>query len=400
MRILLLCNKPPYPPKEGGPIAMNAIVEGLINAGHDVKVVAVNTNKYFVDPENIPAEYRIKTGIETVYIDLSIKPLDAFFNLFTSKSYHVQRFITKELKLKLTEILTNQEFDIVQLEMLYMAPYIDIIRKFSKAKIVLRAHNIEHLIWKRIAENCKNPLKRFYLNHLYKTLKLFELETVKKCDGIAAITRNDADFFIKTGINTPIIDIPFGISPDMKQMPDITPEIPSLFHIGSMNWYPNEEGIRWFLDNAWPLIHEKFPGLNFYLAGRMMPEWLENSNIPNVKIIGEVKDALDFMRSKWIMIVPLFSGSGIRIKIIEGMAAERTIISTTIGAEGINYKDENNIIIADTKEAYLDAVSKCIDQPGYCNSIGKNARQLILNDHNNDLLMNRLTKFYHEISSS
>ncbi|MBE9480552.1 MAG: glycosyl transferase family 1, partial [Bacteroidetes bacterium] len=144
MKILMLCNKSPYPPKEGGPIAMNMIIEGLIDANHQVKVLAINTNKYFTNINEIPEEYRKKTNIEAVYIDLSIKPLDAFLNLFTNKSYHVQRFISKNFENKLIEILKNESFDIIQLETLFITPYIETIRKYSKAKIVLRAHNIEH----------------------------------------------------------------------------------------------------------------------------------------------------------------------------------------------------------------------------------------------------------------
>jgi hypothetical protein len=171
MKILILCNKSPYPPKEGGPIAMNAIIEGLIEAGHQVKVLAINTNKYFIKENDIPESYRQKTGIETVYIDLSIKPLDALLNLFSKDSYHVQRFISKEFEKKLISILQNDTFDIVQLETLYISPFIETIRENSKAKIVLRAHNIEHLIWERVAEISSNPLKKLYLKHLAKKVK-------------------------------------------------------------------------------------------------------------------------------------------------------------------------------------------------------------------------------------
>ncbi|MCK4679052.1 MAG: glycosyltransferase [Bacteroidales bacterium] len=398
MNVLLLCNKSPFPPKEGGPIAMNAVIEGLIRANHHVKVLAINTNKYFIDVKKLPEEYITKTGLETVYIDLSIKPLDAFLNLFSSKSYHVQRFVSNEFKDKLIEILKKNKFDIVQIELLYLATYVDVVRKFSNAKIVLRAHNIEHLIWERIATNCRNPVKKFYLNHLYKTLRNFELSALKKFDGIAAITKKDAEYFISTGCNVPIIDLPFGIQFDDYQLQDIKPEIPSLFHLGSMNWMPNEEGIRWFLDKAWPLIHHEFPELKFYLAGRMMPDWLLKAKIPNVEVVGEVENALNFIQSKMIMIVPLFSGSGIRIKIIEGMTAGKPIISTSIGAEGINYENGKNILIADTPEEYLESVRNCINNEQYCFGLGENARKLIEKEHNNELLIERLTNFYLKIS--
>jgi len=400
MKILILCNKSPYPPKEGGPIAMNTIIEGLVNAGHKVKVLAINSNKYRVDVKNIPEEYRQKTQIETVYIDLSIKPLDAFLNLFTGKSYHVQRFISKDFGKKLIEILENDEFDIVQLETLFISPYLDTIRKYSKARIILRSHNIEHLIWKRVADITKNPLKSFYLHHLSRTLKNFELGMLNKYDGIATITKKDGEYFLKQGCKIPVIDIPFGINlENFKESPGIKTEFPSLFHIGAMNWMPNEEGIKWFVDQVWPMVNKEFPNLKCYLAGREMPEWLKNSKINNLVIVGEVEDAFEFIYSKAIEIVPLFSGSGIRIKIIEAMAAEKTIISTSIGAEGISIENGKNILIADTPEEFFESIKKCVQNETLCRELAQNARKLVLRDHSNQQLIIKLEEFYHQIIS-
>lgn len=152
MKVLFLCNKSPFPAREGGPIAMNSLIEGMIQAGHQVKVLAVNSYKYNVSLEEIPEEYKAKTGLELVFLDLKIKPLDAFLNLFSGSSYHVERFISPIFRKKLVAILQHHQFDVVQLETLFMVPYVGEIRKYSKAKIVLRAHNIEHLIWKRLSQ--------------------------------------------------------------------------------------------------------------------------------------------------------------------------------------------------------------------------------------------------------
>jgi polysaccharide biosynthesis protein PslH len=395
MKILFLCNKSPYPPKEGGPIAMNALIEGLADAGHKVKVLAINSNKYGVDINEIPAGYRQKTNIETVYVNLAINPVDAFINLFTKKSYHVQRFISKNFEQALVKILQTHHFDIVQLETLFITPYIQIIRQYSKAKIVLRSHNIEHLIWKRVAEITQNPLKKFYLNHLWKTLKSYEIGHLNNYDGIVTITQNDANFFLTNGCEIPIQSIPFGIRLDrFRFKEDIKTDFPSLFHIGAMNWIPNIEGVKWFLDDVWPKVQKEFPELKFYLAGREMPQWLNESKIKNLVVVGEVDDALEFMASKAVEIVPLFSGSGIRIKIIEGMAAGKAVISTAIGAEGINVKNEKNILLANNPEDFFNAVKKCITDQNYCRSLGAEARKLIEQDHDNDKLIARLENFY------
>ena len=160
---------------------MNSIVTGLLEAGHQVKILAVNSEKFNVKASDIPEEYRQKTGIELIDVDLSIRPLRAFLNLFSKKSYHVERFISEDFKARLTEVLKKEQFDVVQLEMLFMAPYVETIRQHSKAMIVLRAHNVEHKIWERMAKETKFFIKRWYINHLAKTLK--------ELAGIGALSR-------------------------------------------------------------------------------------------------------------------------------------------------------------------------------------------------------------------
>ena len=399
MNILILCNKSPYPAKEGGPIAISMIIEGLISAGHKVRILAMNTNKYSVNLNDIPSEYKEKTRIDLVYVDLSFRPVKAFINLFTGRSYHVERFISDAFTDKLKKILREEEFDVIQFEMTFMSPYLEIVRQNSKAKTVLRAHNIEHLIWERISETTTNPLKRLYLRHLAITLKKHELTVINDFDGIAAITKNDADFFINAGCRVPVTDIPFGIDLTcFQELPQTTRDI-TLFSIGSMNWIPNQEGIRWFLETVWPDVTKRYPFLKYFIAGREMPSWLKDSNFPNVVIAGEVDSALNFINEHSVMIVPLFSGSGIRIKIIEGMACGKTIISTTVGAEGIHYTNRKDILIADEPPGFIKMISACVNDRMFLNRIGKNARELIKKDYDRDRIIKKLVGFYQKIGS-
>jgi polysaccharide biosynthesis protein PslH len=408
MNILFLCNKSPYPAKEGGPIAMNMMIEGVINAGHKVKVLAVNSNKYSVDISSIPEDYKARTGIEFVQLDLRVKPFPAFLNLFSSRSLHIERFISPAFEKKLEEILKKEKFDIVQFEMIHMSPYIGVVRKCSKAKLILRAHNIEHIIWERIAKNTKDIFKKIYLIHLARTLKKYELSVINDFDGIIAITNNDALVFrdaiagrqerlipderrISAG---QVISIPFGIDLSKFPVSDSECDFPSLFSIGSMDWNPNSEGIYWFLEKVWPEVHQKFPTLKYYIAGRNMPEWLMNKDYPNVIVVGEVDSSLKFMQSMAIMIVPLLSGSGIRIKIIEGMAAGKAIISTTIGAEGINCINGQNIFLADQPSEFSDIISNVVENKNLCRQVGENARKLVEKEYQQKDLIRKMLAFY------
>lgn len=397
MKILILCNKSPWPKREGGPIAMFAMISGLIQAGHSVKVLAANTIKYTVDQDTIPADFKAKTQIEFVDIDLSVTVPGALFNFFSGKSYHVTRFHTKAFAQKITDILRKDSYDIIQLETLQMATYLDVLRKYSKAPVVLRAHNIEHKIWQRIAENCPNPFKRFYLNHLYQSLRRFEIGILNKMDGIIAITPVDARNLDRLSHSTNIISIPFGINLESLSESPVQPEEASLFHIGSMNWYPNEESIKWLISEVWPSVTKKLPGIELHLAGRYMPDWLLKLTVPRIIVDGEVPDVWEYMQKYSIMVVPLFSGSGIRIKIVEAMAAGKAIITTAIGAEGINYENGQHLLIAKDARSFTDAIVKLCNEKALRDSLGKNARMLIAKEHDNNKLMMKLTDFFTEL---
>ncbi len=395
LHILFICNKSPWPAREGGPIAMNQLIEGLADAGHRVKVLAINTNKYSVEPEKIPYAYKRKTDIELVYVNLAFKPIPAFINLFSWKSYHVERFITKAFESKLREILQENTFDIVQIETLFQSPYIETIRKFSDARIILRAHNIEHLIWRRVAKNQKNPFRKFYIGHLAKTLETYEKQIVGTYDALIPITSKDAGFFQEFS-NKAVLPLPFGVDTNKIKPSGAGGEM-ALFHIGSMNWMPNEEGIKWFIDNVWPIIEDSLPDLKLYLAGREMPEWLRKLERKNIIVVGGVDNAHDFILSKAISIAPLFSGSGIRIKIIESMALSRAVVSTSIGAEGINISDKKDILIADTAEEFYDAIEFLVSHKEKIAEIGSNARALIEKEHDTGKLISKLEVFYRQI---
>lgn len=394
MKVLQLCNKPPYPSVDGGTMAMDSITSGLLCEGCEVKVLTVETDKHPVRRELIPAEYLEQTGLESVYIDLRVKPLPAIFAMLCGESYHVKRYVSEGFAAKLREILEKESFDIVHVESIFLTPYVPLIRKYSDAKIILRAHNVEHLIWRQVAQSCTNSLKRWYLKHLSLTLRAYELEHLNDYDGVVCITKNDAEVFRQAGCRKPVVSIPFGV--DSGEVPSVEVEPDSLFHIGAMDWLPNQESIRWLLEEVWPVVHREVPQAKLYLAGRKMPSQWMNATIEGVSVIGEVPDAMYFIGSKKINVVPLLSGSGIRVKIIEAMSIGKTVITTTVGAQGIDYTDGENILIADTPEQFARQIKRCLDDDAFCSRVGEAAAQLVADQYDRKKLAEELIEFYNK----
>ncbi len=397
MKILQLCNKSPYPPKEGGSMAMYAMTSLLQQQGHEVKIVAVNSPKYFVREEDVPENYRKQTRIEWVYIDTTVRPLSALHALVHNRSYHAIRFFDPKMEKRLEELLKEEVFDCILLETIYPAVYLPLLRKHSQARILIRSHNVEHRIWERMAAHGCGMLKKCYLRILSKQLKTFEINALKQADGIISISGIDMNLFRGMGISTDGITIPYSLEKIPERSACQTAAASTLFSLGSMDWGPNIEGVRWFVKECWPLIRRSHPHLVFRIAGRNLPENLLETASEGVEMVGEVPDAGDFMLANGLMIVPLLSGSGIRIKIIEGMSLGKCIITTHIGAEGIDVKDREQLMMADSPQDFLEAVTYCLSHPEESQRMGENAAAFTASHFDARILGERLQHFLQKI---
>ena len=275
MKVLQICSKQPLPAIDGGCKAMNNITEGLLQNNIEVKVLTVTTFKHPFLLKKMDATYLKNTQIENCEIAIKVKPIAAFFNLFSKESYNVIRFFSKEFEKLIASTLQNNEYDIIFLESLFVIPYIEIIRANSNAKLVYRAHNIEHEIWERNTIEEKNSIKRQYLKLLTKRLRKYEIGVLNKVDAIASISEKDKKTLLDLGSKKPICVTPFGFDLNQVSESKEIKKVVNFFHIGSMDWEPNQEGIKWFLENVWIRIIEQYYTLQFNLAEKRMPQYLK-----------------------------------------------------------------------------------------------------------------------------
>ncbi len=394
MRILQLCKKFPFPAKDGETIAIFQIIRGLKQLGHDVTVLGMSSPKHPYNHHELPFEVEKMAKFDSIYVDTKVTVPGALANLFTTSSYNITRFYSQDYQRRLENLLRYNEYDIVQLEGLYLAQYLPTIKKYSKAPIVLRAHNVEYEIWQRLAEELPLGPKKLYFKFLAKRLRHFELKMVNEFDALVSISSKDEAHFSEKGFIGPKMTLPATI--DLADFPNDSSQtdFDSVFFLGGLDWIPNQEGLKWFLREVWPQIHRRFPQVQFTIAGRHAPDWMQEDLPEKVEFLGEVESAPAYMNSKGIMIVPLFSGSGMRIKIIEAMAASKAIVATRVAAEGINYSDGQNILIADTASEFVEQICRCLESHTLLKSIGNEARSFVANQHDNLTLLEALIDFY------
>lgn len=394
MKILVLTKKFPFPLKDGESIAVTNMTSSLATQGCDLHLLSMNTVKHWVNVDEIREQYNHFSHIETVRLDNRVSVFGALKNILTKKSYHISRFVFDDYAQKLTRLLQNNKYDIVQLETLYLAPYIEVIKSIDPSiKIVMRSHNIEYEIWERIASNTSNPLKKWYLNLQTQRLKAFDISMIGKYDGLLTVTERDRKHYLQLGSRCASLTMPIGLEISNYLSADINPGY-DLSFIGSLDWEPNLEGLRWFLKSIWPIVSKQYPQLKLHIAGRNTPIEIKKLNSDRIVVHGEVDDAHVFLKQYPITIVPLLSGSGMRVKIVEGMALGRVVLSTTIGAEGIDARHNDEIVLADQPAEFVKAISTLLDDHDKQIRIGKNARSFIEENFDQSKNTHQLIEFY------
>lgn len=391
MKLLVVGNRVPWPLHDGGAIATYGMLRSLAENGAEVHFFTFNTKKHFAENATIEKYF----GFCKVYLqplDAGVKAVKALLNLFTGKSYHMERYEDNVASVALGRLMDHEAFDAVLVEGLYSVPVY--LRAVSARKhrtpAAYRAHNLEYQIWARLAAASPNPVKKWYLGLQANRLKKFEQRTWSAFQAIVPIVTTD-EIAIKKYLNRTIAKSSNKQIPAIQTyQPGIAIERPfafihqplSLFHIGSMEWQANEQGVLWFLQKVWPLLLVKYPQAQFHLAGKGLsksdPRFFQTGVVNH----GEVPDAEDFMHQHGIMVVPIQAGSGIRIKTLEAMALGVPVVSTSVGAQGLSVTSGTEMFIADQPQQFADAIATLLANPAQAQTLTTQARAYVEQHHN------------------
>ncbi len=364
----------PFYARDGGALAVQRSLQTLLSTGAQVHMLAVNSTKQWITKEQFESEIISNRNFEFVRVDTRVNAFSALLNLLGSHDYFTRRFYSKKMESRINELLAYNHFDAILLEHLSMAHYIKAIKANSTAPVILKAHNVESYLAKQLLVGSNNVFKRAYLKWQVRRLYIFEQTTSMRVDGIVAFTKEDASSLHsgKTDQKISVQPLPFLDSCNAFSENKRGNEN-SFYHIGSMDWWPNQEAMLWFLEKVWPLLDGKMSA-SFHFAGKQMPQKFYTYNSQNIYCDGEVESAANYHLQNGIMVVPLLSGSGIRVKIIEAMSLGKCIITTALGAQGIGCTHGCNILIADTAQEFAELICLCNKDSDYVERIGNEAK--------------------------
>lgn len=393
MRVLQLCPKVPWPPEDGGRVASRVLALSLARAGAEVRLLALNPAKHRADAGSLPEEARA-VRLETVEHDTSLSVVGFLGSLVRGTSYNVERFRSAAFELRLASVLAEEPPDVVLLESLYLLPCLPSLRRATRAPVVLRSFNVEHEIWDRLVAGEPNPVRRLLLAHLARRLRAFEIAHRNEPDAVVPITAADAATYRRLGTTVPIHVVPVGL--ETARVPDRSGEgeRSTFVFLGALDWRPNLEGVRWFLERVWPGVRRAVPGARLLVGGSNPPAGVERSlSGEGVTVVGRVPDAQTFFASGAAMVVPLLSGGGMRVKILEAMSVGVPIVSTRLGATGIEARDGVEIRLADRPDAMAAACVELLSDPGRAVELGRAGRRCVLGRFDADVIARNLLGF-------
>lgn len=350
MKWLLLSNKVPYPQDDGHSVALAGMIKGLVANQQDVALFALNTSKHHRDLRVLPT-WLEAIQFETAFINNHLSAAGAALNLLGRQSYFVSRFYSKSAAAQLEELIQSFQPDVLQVEGAAMGVYLPTIERVYAGPIIYRPHNVEHKIWQRQAAHESWP-KRTYLRIQAGRLKRFENALAKKARAIMCISSADRQYF--EGLGKPTFLVP--PAQEAPKNPPFQGSLKTIFHIASFDWLPNQLGMEWFLKKVWPLVLAAEPHMQLLLAGRDIPQEWKLKYLKGITYLDYVKDPEQHYQKAALFIIPLLSGSGFRVKLLEALAHKKAVVSTALGALGADLIPDVHYLQRDSPEEFATAL--------------------------------------------
>jgi polysaccharide biosynthesis protein PslH len=402
MNILLLSPWLPWPPYDGGRIR---ILETLryLSRHHSVTLVTSVGREEEVEQAGVlkglcekiittvrsnrtgAVLSRLSTGL------LSRRPLIQSFYYDTRLAQHIRG------------LTSRVAYDVIQIEFPFLTPYLKAVEPRGHAKRILSMHNIESLRFERELQLSQWGKRRLVLlgDHLF--FRAWEKQALRQFDGIITVSDPERRWVRHHAPGATVELIPNGVDTDYFSPLSPLPsrQNPYVVFTGAMDYPPNVDAASWFCDEILPLLQRKMPQLYFKIVGKNPdPRVLELGKRNGVQVTGTVTDIRSYIAGSLALIVPLRSGGGTRLKILEAMAMECPVISTSVGAEGLGITPGFDILIADDAEQFVNHVQLLVKSPETSNHLGRAGRSLVVEKYDWRVCLSGLERLYRTLFGS
>lgn len=395
MRILMLTQVVVYP-ADAGPKIKTLQVLRYLAAHHEVVYCTfVRSSKEAQDAEKLR---EICCRVSTVPIKRS-KISDARFlleSLLSGDSFILRRDVRAAMQDIVRQLLREEHIDVLHVDQLNMMRFVP---PDWAGTVILDEHNAVWQVVDRLRKGTRNPILRLFLGREVRLIRKYEGMACRRAKTVLAVSEQDRHALRDVADESvPIELVP--ITVDAQRFEALyaarNPQPDHLFTIGTLFWPPNSEGVIWWLREGYKHLHDLCPDVIYDVVGARPPHTLQvlAEHSPGVRLHGYVVDAEPFWKSAAVLAVPLLSGGGVRVKILEAMAMGVPVVSTTIGSEGLAVQHSVHLLVADTPEDFARACAKLLQDKELAQRLAKNARQLMLERYDAKIALRTLDSIY------
>lgn len=341
-------------------------------------------------------------GVDTVGVPAAIPPKGGalfygrlLLNLLSPDPYIVASHNSPVYREAVVRQVASLQPDLVLCE---WTPYAVYVRDLVGPRTVVSAHNVEADIWKRYAETEANPLRRAYILEQWRKVARFEQKALSWVDALLAVSDGDRERLAGVCPGLRARTIPNGVDLEYFHPLAAPADRRHLVFTGSMDWRPNQDAARYFAEHVFPALRARRPDLECTFVGRTPPPEIEKlARIPGFHVTGTVPDVRPYVERAAAYIVPLRVGGGSRLKILEALAMGRPVVSTTVGAEGLEVEHGKHLLLADDPEAFVQAVLRVLDDQDLASSLAAEGTRLVREKYGWNALAGHLARFLEEV---
>ena len=387
MRILFLTQIIPYPPNAGPRVKTWHVLRYLHERGHDVTLAS------YVRDEERPYVTKLDevcTAVHTIPINRS-RIADVGYWLqshLSRRPFLIERDDLKGMRQLVQKLLVQQEFDVVHADQLTMTQFALDAKTLGNEKrpyIIFDAHNATWSIWERMRQNAPWFLKPVYQIEENR-IKQYEGMLVEQFDHTMVVIDPDRDLLLAgvtngqaNALNERISSIPIAVDAEVLQPIQRQPNSRNILTLGTLSYPPNADGIRWFMQEIFPLVQQEVPDVSLTVIGKNPPaDFLQIAEQSGgaIQVTGYVDDLTPYMEAAALMVVPVRAGSGMRVRLLEAFARAMPTVTTTIGLEGITAEADKEILLADDPSSFAAATVKLLNDPDLQTHLAENGRKL------------------------
>jgi sugar transferase (PEP-CTERM/EpsH1 system associated) len=388
LAVLLITAQFPYPPRSGFAMRVYQLARRLA-ARHDVTMLS------YVDGDQLPRVEELRRTFDVEVVEWRSRSAPAkraaqLLSLVGRAPYVSRELYTQDMQRAIDRLCARRSFDVIQLESSLLCAF----TLPAGPRLILDEHNLESEVHARSGEHERSPLRRAFGAIESARLRRFERTWWRRADGCVVTSPREEPLVRAHAPDTPIAVVPNGVDLDHFR-PDGSPARPdTVVFNGRLDYRPNLDAANWLVDDIWPRVLRLRPEARLAIVGRGDTRDLQRLARPSVEVTGEVPEVLPYLASTSVVVVPIRMGGGTRLKVVEGLAMGKAMVSTTLGCEGIDVRDGTHLLVADDPQAFARAVANLLGDPDRAAMLGRYGRTLMEDEYSWDIADTRLAALY------